>query len=369
MNHAVPGRDSTRLRPTEQGDCKTLFQWRNLPELIALSGSGRSVTWEEHCAWFSRLLDRDRHLSFIVEHHAQAAGQIRLDRIGTLARISIYLLTAYTGCRIGIPAIRAACEIAKCTWPDIEVIEALAQPANTRSLVAFERAGFERAGDVDGLARLQCVPAARDLKIEPSANRQAMIDHYTRLLIEHGISARALDWGSAKSQRRRFDVLAEIADLRAASVLDIGCGLGDFFAVLCERYMDTHYTGYDLTPAMIASATARFPHATFEVRDIVTDPPIDSFDYTFASGIFTFLEDEPVKHMQVLLRAMYTSARRGVAFNSLSTWASHRKSGEFFADPLETLAFCRTLTPYVVLRHDYFSHDFTLYMYREPVPI
>lgn len=365
MSHVVPEGEATQLRPATQADCATLFQWRNLSELIALSGSGRSVTWEEHCAWFSRLLDPERHLSFIVEHQGQATGNVRLDRIGTRARISIYLLTAHTGRGIGVPAIRAGCAFARRAWPDIDAIEALVQPANTRSLAAFERAGFERAGDADRLVRLQCTPAALDLAAEPSAHRQAMIDYYTRLLSEHGISPRALDWGNTTSQRRRFDVLVEIADLRAASVLDVGCGLGDLFAVLSELHTDIRYTGYDLTPAMVAAAATRFPQARFEVRDIVTDPPSDAFDYLFASGIFTFLADQPVARMQAIVRAMYASARRGLAFNSLSTWASNREPGEFLADPVETLAFCRTLSPHVTLRHDYMTHDFSVYIYRE----
>jgi SAM-dependent methyltransferase len=250
-------------------------------------------------------------------------------------------------------------------WSDIEAIEALVQPANSRSLVVFERAGFERVTDEDGLARLQWIPGSGESVTEPNVHRQAMINHYTRLLSEHGISPRALDWGSATSQRRRFDVLVEIADLRAASVLDVGCGVGDLVSVLNERYANLRYAGYDLTPAMVAVAATRFPNAHFEIRDIVTDPPGHAFDYVFASGIFTFLAGHPLEDMQAIVRAMYALARRGVAFNCLSTWASNRQAGEFLANPLDTIAFCRTLTPHVVLRHDYMVHDFTVYMYRE----
>ena len=33
--------------------------------------------------------------------------------------------------------------------------------------------------------------------------------------------------------------------------------------------------------------------------------------------------------------------------------------------PLHVLAFCRTLTSRVTLRHDYLEHDFTVYLYRD----
>ena len=40
--------------------------------------------------------------------------------------------------------------------------------------------------------------------------------------------------------------------------------------------------------------------------------------------------------------------------------------GEFNADPLETVASCRRISPRAVLRHDYMPHDFTVFLYRSP---
>ncbi len=65
-----------------------------------------------------------------------------------------------------------------------------------------------------------------------------------------------------------------------------------------------------------------------------------------------------------MIEAMFNIARNAVAFNSLSAWAADKEDGEFYADPHEVLQFCRTVTPWVVLRHDYHSRDFTIYMYK-----
>ena len=62
---------------------------------------------------------------------------------------------------------------------------------------------------------------------------------------------------------------------------------------------------------------------------------------------------------------MFSHCEQAVAFNCLSGLSQDKEPGEFPADPAETLAFCQTLTPWVVLRHDYFSHDFTVYLYRD----
>jgi hypothetical protein len=68
--------------------------------------------------------------------------------------------------------------------------------------------------------------------------------------------------------------------------------------------------------------------------------------------------------MQSMIERMFALATRAVAFNSLSTWSSDQQAGEFYADPLQTVQFCRELTPWVVLRHDYHPRDFTVYLYK-----
>jgi hypothetical protein len=63
---------------------------------------------------------------------------------------------------------------------------------------------------------------------------------------------------------------------------------------------------------------------------------------------------------------MFALCRKGIAFNCLSTWGAADDGGsEYREDPLRCLAFCRTLSPYVVLRHDYHPGDFTLYLRRQ----
>jgi hypothetical protein len=69
--------------------------------------------------------------------------------------------------------------------------------------------------------------------------------------------------------------------------------------------------------------------------------------------------------MRRLVSEMFRRCRRGVVFNSLSTWASVQEQGEYYADPLEVVAWCRELSPWVVLRHDYLPHDFTVFVARQ----
>ena len=71
--------------------------------------------------------------------------------------------------------------------------------------------------------------------------------------------------------------------------------------------------------------------------------------------------------MQRLIAKMFSLCSDAAVFNSLSAWAPDRESGEFYADPAATLDYCRTLTPWVALRHDYHPRDFTVFLFKKQV--
>lgn len=194
------------------------------------------------------------------------------------------------------------------------------------------------------------------------------IRYYSDLVNRFGEDIRAMDWSSRESQHLRFAVLSGIGQLHGTSILDVGCGQADLLAWLRQTGRDVNYRGIDITPAMINVARNRFPDAHFEVRDLLRAPlGGDSIDYVLCSGVFTYRQKEPVKYLEQLVIAMYTLCCRGVAFNCLSTWSPIVKDGEFHADPVRTLDLCRSLTPYVTLRHSYHPRDFTVYLYRNMV--
>ena len=192
--------------------------------------------------------------------------------------------------------------------------------------------------------------------------REVLREHYVPKLREHGAMHRAVDWGSQKSQKRRFDVLLDVDDVRAASILDVGCGFGALCTELDARGYAGEYLGIDPIAEMVEAARTAHPLRRFDVGLIEEARPEWSADYVLASGIFT-LADEATLQREV--RALYACARRAVAFNVLSVWGEAPVDGEFVHDPLRILDFARSLTPWVRLRHDYMPHDFSVYMYRE----
>ncbi len=190
------------------------------------------------------------------------------------------------------------------------------------------------------------------------------VEIYTELVHKYGDDVRALNWGSKGSQELRFRVLAEVGDLAGASVLDVGCGTGDFYGWLQNAGWHGHYVGIDITPGMIDVARRRFPDAEFSVGDLLKQEISTEYDFVFASGIFGYRKTDTAAYIREMVRAMIARCRRAVAFNSLSNWAPAPEPDEFYADPLETVASCRSLSQRLVLRHDYHPNDFTVYVHR-----
>jgi SAM-dependent methyltransferase len=196
-------------------------------------------------------------------------------------------------------------------------------------------------------------------------DNQRIVDFYSGLLRKYDGEPRAVDWGSRDSQALRFSVLAQIGRLEGATVLDVGCGLGDLLDYFREKNLSVDYTGYDLTPEMIQSARRRFPQQRFETRDLLLDrQPSALFDYVLASGIFYLRHTEPMLYLATMVRRMFAACRKGVAFNTLSSMATEPTPGEFYAEPAQVLKACLGITPRVAIRHDYLPHDFTVYLYK-----
>jgi len=191
-----------------------------------------------------------------------------------------------------------------------------------------------------------------------------IVEYYDGLIQEYGHHPRACDYGRIESQEAKFHVLSEVQPLSNSTLLDVGCGFADFATYLQARFPSLQYSGVDLCPAMVAEA--RRSHPNLDLRNAnIFDMPLDrTYDVVTANGIFYLLGDQAWPMMQKMVERMYALADSALAFNSLSSWALDQERGELYADPLQTMDFCRRLTPRVVLRHDYHARDFTVYMYK-----
>jgi UDP-2,4-diacetamido-2,4,6-trideoxy-beta-L-altropyranose hydrolase len=132
------------LRPATRDDARMIFEWRNDPWIVERGSSNRTVTWDEHQTWFARALENSYTKIFVIHVGDSAAGQVRLQRSGDDAEITVYLLKDYTGRGHGVTAIREGASLAFAAWPVRRVVARILL-ANKESKSAFEKAGFTDA--------------------------------------------------------------------------------------------------------------------------------------------------------------------------------------------------------------------------------
>lgn len=195
----------------------------------------------------------------------------------------------------------------------------------------------------------------------PLSYIERMNDHYSPLVGRHGHSYRSNDWGSGKSQLRRFDVLLGCAEYHNLRILDVGCGTGNMASYLRTMNFTGQYLGVDIVPDMIAQARLNVPEYNFRVISSFSQASSFNPDFILASGIFTFADQNIFFDS---IKELFQISSRIFAFNALSSWKADPEQGEFHADPASTLDFCSSLTRKITLIHDYMPHDFTVAMYK-----
>ncbi len=196
--------------------------------------------------------------------------------------------------------------------------------------------------------------------------KRRIVERYDARLATHGPEFAALNSGTEERRELRFRILAEVGIQPGDSVLDLGCGLGDFSAHLASRGLEVDYTGYDINPALVEAARSRHPGRRFEVRDILEEP-FPEFDYIVSTSCFNLrlAEADNYSLAAEMLGRCYEHARRGVSIDFLTSYVDFPSAEGFHYEPERIFAIAKTLTKRVCLRHDYPLFEFNVYLYRD----
>ena len=141
---------------------------------------------------------------------------------------------------------------------------------------------------------------------------------YQEAVAEHGGTFDATLWQSKEGQRLRFQTFCDFVDFTDTSILDVGCGIGDFAEYLLQNNIMFHsFHGIDAMDAMIETATNRnLPRTTFETVDVFKNQTLFSgYDWITYSGTLNAMEEESAMG---LIDCSFKSCNKGVALNFLS---------------------------------------------------
>ena len=197
---------------------------------------------------------------------------------------------------------------------------------------------------------------------------------YLAAAAEHGGAFEAQLWRSRDAQRRRFEVLVELAGpsrFEGRRVVDLGCGTGGFANFLEAQGLPVAAgLGVEAVPELAATAQREAPSRwAVETFDFVREPeriaPFDA-DVAVLSGSLNTLSERRARRV---VAAIFDRVSIGVCFNFLSD-RHHRTGPEDLAparrfSTLGMLRFATGLTPRVAFRQDHLDgHDAAVWIER-----
>ena len=187
---------------------------------------------------------------------------------------------------------------------------------------------------------------------------------YDKGLQQYGYDIKALCSGTEERRQIRFKTLCEVGITSNCSVLDLGCGFGDFYRYLYDRGLHVKYVGYDIQPKLVDMARSLYSGAEFHVKDIqIEDFP--DFDYIVSTSAFNLpLEStDNYDFAENMLSISYQHAKKGVAIDFFTTYTDFPNHVLFAYSPERLFSIAKNITKRVCLRHDYPLFDFCLYLY------
>jgi SAM-dependent methyltransferase len=197
-----------------------------------------------------------------------------------------------------------------------------------------------------------------------------VVKRYLDRYAEHGIHVDTLKSGGAGKQFIRHSVQASMFDLNGKHVLDVGCGIGMFYEYLKSLPIKIgSYTGLDIIPLFIESNRLRFPDARFDEIDILR-APLTPYrpDVVFMSQVFNnkYAEADNEEIAREAIQRFFAISHQGLAIDFMTSYVDYTEPDLYYFSPERMLAFAKTLTRTVALRHDYLPFEFTLFLYKNP---
>jgi SAM-dependent methyltransferase len=190
-------------------------------------------------------------------------------------------------------------------------------------------------------------------------------DYYSDKIQTFGDSFKSVDWNSKESQYLRFSQLEKVLIGNSFSVIDYGCGTGELYNFLSEKYQDFKFYGYDISDKMLEFARNKYNYDnTFWVNNL---NKTTKADFLLSSGIFNVkLDCKNETWYDYIISTIETFNNltvKGFSFNLLSIYSDidKRKDNLYYADPLNIFDYCKKkFSAYVSLIHDYPLYEFTI---------
>ena len=189
--------------------------------------------------------------------------------------------------------------------------------------------------------------------------KERIREYYLPKLKNEKSDSGCLGWENEQAQELRFEVLKNIF-FQGASVLDVGCGLGNLYDYLKKQGYNFNYTGVDILPEMIFRAKEKNPKAEFFSANIFEDDLFGDrkFDVIYASGIFNIELGNNDDFLRNALQRFVSLSNKFVVFNLLHARSATKEPGYYYQTP-DTVQKLFPPVKKIFFIDDYLDNDFS----------
>ena len=180
-------------------------------------------------------------------------------------------------------------------------------------------------------------------------------DFYQNNYDTYGVTAEGVAWDCVQTQKRRFSAIAScLGEVKNDTLVDAGCGFGDFYIYLKEKNnLPKTYTGLDLCAPMVKEAKVRTGCKIVQ-RDILrqTIPVADWYVASGSMNLLTRLET------RIFIQRCFEKSCKGFVFNLL---CGKEQEGKYsYWQVHEIIEFCQPFDAKIEIKEGYMEGDITV---------
>jgi len=195
--------------------------------------------------------------------------------------------------------------------------------------------------------------------------KKELITFYDMHLKHFGDRPQAVRW-TREGQFRRYEKFLEIiGNCNGKSILDFGCGKGDFYGFLNEKNISVYYCGIDINENLISLANKKYKDTKtkFIAIDIDETEIGKNFDIVIACGVFNLRIAGIEELLKQTLKKLFSICKESLHACFLTDYIPYKDVELFYVKPGEILDFViKEISEDVVIRHN--KEDIYLSIYR-----
>lgn len=196
-----------------------------------------------------------------------------------------------------------------------------------------------------------------------------VIERYKKRINQFGLSFDSMKSGSIEKQLIRHEIHATSIKSENPQILDIGCGLGQFYIYLQEHNINCSYTGYDILEDYITKCKQDYPTAQFFKRNIFEEGIDKKYDNIILSQVLNnkYSHSDNMSVMIETMKLAFNNSKSAVSIDMMSDYVDFKSEELYYYSPEKIFKEAKKITNRVVLRHDYRPFEFTIQLFHKEV--